>query len=104
MSDFWNGHHRVKSEGDTLFPGDLKPLPLPERFPSVEEAVEALFEVGYVVFPGILSSLEVAELRHRMDAMYILPKGESRLRDGHYDFDYRTAFELGDDPYRYFHW
>ena len=69
MSDFWNGHHRVKSEGDTLFRGDLKPLPRPECFPSVAEAVEALFEVGYVVFPGTLNSIEVAELRRRMDAM-----------------------------------
>ncbi len=39
-----------------------------------------------------------------VDAMYVLPKGESRLRDGLYDSDYRTDFELGDDPYRYFRW
>jgi hypothetical protein len=37
-----------------------------------------------------------------VDAMYLLPKGESRLRVGLYDVDYRTDFELGDDPYRYF--
>ena len=69
MTDFWNGHHTVKVEGDTLFRGELRPVPLPEHFPTVDEAIEALFEVGYVVFPGVLRSSEVTELRARMDAM-----------------------------------
>ena len=69
MDDFWNGHHTVKTEGDTLFRGELKALPRPERFPSAEEAVAALFENGFVVFPGVLNLEEVGALRARMDAM-----------------------------------
>jgi hypothetical protein len=75
-----NGHHTVKSEGDTRFRGELKPLPLPDRPPTTEEAVNALYEEGYVIFPALLNRDEVAELRRRMDAMgsqndddYIVP-------------------------------
>ena len=69
MTDFWNGHHTLKSEGDTLYRGEIQPLPLPDHFPTAEEAVTALFEDGYVTFPSVLSGGEVATLRARMDAM-----------------------------------
>jgi hypothetical protein len=66
---FWNGHHTVKSEGKTLFPGPLTCLPYPPMPPTVEEAIAALYEDGYVVFPRLLDAAGVALLRQRMDAM-----------------------------------
>lgn len=69
MENFWNGHHTVKVEGDTHFRGEMQPVPLPDHFPTVEEAVDALYTDGYVVFPGALNREEVATLRARMDAM-----------------------------------
>jgi len=81
-TDFWNGHHTVKVIGKTHFPGPLANLPYPDRPPTVDEAVAALYDDGYAVFPGLLSRAEVDELRARMDAMgsrndddYIVPGG-----------------------------
>lgn len=68
MSAENNGHHTVKVEGKTLFPGPLEALPYPERMPTTEEAVSALFDDGYVIFPGLLSKAEVAELKAGIDS------------------------------------
>lgn len=69
MDEFWNGHHTVKVEGKTFFPGPLTALPNPEHAPTTEEAVRAMYTDGFVIFPNLLNRDEVAELRTRMDAM-----------------------------------
>jgi hypothetical protein len=66
---FWNGHHTAKAFGDTLFTGPLENLPYPTGPVDIEAATRAMYTDGYVVFPGVLSAAEVAELRARMDAM-----------------------------------
>lgn len=66
---FWSGHHRAKSIGKTLFEGPLENLPYPAAPLDVEAAIRAMYEDGYVIFPGVLNRDEIAELRARMDAM-----------------------------------
>ncbi len=67
--EFFNGHHTVKVRGNTRFPGPLTALPLPDGPPDTETAVQAMYDDGYVIFPGLLNANGVALLRARMDAM-----------------------------------
>ena len=64
-----NGHHTVKTRGNTHPTAPILPLPYPTRTPTPEEAAEQLFTDGYAVFPGVLSRDEVALWKDRMDAM-----------------------------------
>lgn len=66
---FWNGHHRTKYFGSTRYHGELTNLPYPDGPVEVADAIQAMYADGYVIFPGVLSADEVAELRRRMDAM-----------------------------------
>ncbi|HVK04137.1 MAG TPA: phytanoyl-CoA dioxygenase family protein [Armatimonadaceae bacterium] len=67
--DFWNGHHRTKYFGKTRYDGELANLPYQAGPVEVGDAVRSMYSDGYVIFPGVLSAGEVAELRRRMDAM-----------------------------------
>jgi hypothetical protein len=66
---FWNGHNRAKYFGNTKYDGELKSLPCSASPVGIAAAVQAMYTDGYVIFPGVLSADEVAELRARMDAM-----------------------------------
>lgn len=62
-----NGHHLEKGGGDTLYRGPLENLPYPDHFPTPEEASSQMHTHGYVLFPGVLSRTEVADLRALMN-------------------------------------
>ena len=66
-SDIGNGHFRHRGRGNCDFNGELESLPMPVGTPSIEEAIEAMHEDGYVIFPGVLSRREVADLRAYYD-------------------------------------
>jgi hypothetical protein len=65
----WNGHFRSKNDGDTLYKGELQSLPYPTGPVSTADAIQAMYDDGYVIFPGVFSKDEVATLRARFDAM-----------------------------------
>jgi hypothetical protein len=66
---FQNGHHEHKSFGDTIFRGKLENLPYPDGPVDIDTAIQAMYTVGYVIFPGVLDAEEVAHMRALMDAM-----------------------------------
>ncbi len=81
MDSFWNGHLERRAVGDTMPKGTLEPLPRPETTPMIEDAIDAMYTDGYVLFPSVLDANEVAEMRDRIDAMgsrndedYVVPK------------------------------
>lgn len=61
-----NGHHSEKSGGKTLYEGVLENLPRAQTL-TTEQATAQMFTDGYVVFPGVLNTAEVAALRALMD-------------------------------------
>ncbi len=78
---FWNGHLTRRATGDTMHKGELNSLPYPDRTPDITEAIRAMYVDGYVIFPGVLNTNEVALMRERIDAMgsandedYVVPK------------------------------
>src|SRR5262245_6929783 len=66
---FQNGHHSEKLYGNTMFRGELKTLPYPDGPVDIDAAVRAMYTDGYVIFPGVLSADEVAQMRALMDGM-----------------------------------
>jgi hypothetical protein len=67
-STLGNGHFTYRSRGATFFEGEVENIPMPPAPVSTEEAVEAMFEDGYVIFRGVLNKAEVAEVRAMFDA------------------------------------
>ena len=66
--DVDNGHFRLRAKGKTIFEGELESLPMPSGPVTTEEAIAAMYEDGYVIFPGVLNREEVAALRAHYDA------------------------------------
>jgi hypothetical protein len=77
--DAGNGHFRHRSQGQTIYEGELENLPMPAGPVSTSEAAEAMYEDGYVIFPGVLDREQVANLRAHYDAQggpeekYVVP-------------------------------
>jgi hypothetical protein len=67
-STLGNGHFTYRARGATFFDGEYEGVPMPTTPVSTEEAVEAMFEDGYVIFRGVLNKQEVATLRAHFDA------------------------------------
>ena len=66
--DVGNGHFRYRARGQTIYEGELEGLPMPTGPVVVEDAIQAMNEDGYVIFPGVLNRQEVADLRAHFDA------------------------------------
>jgi hypothetical protein len=66
--DVGNGHFRHRAQGNTTYEGPLEGLPMPTGPVSIDDAIQAMYEDGYVIFPGVLNRQEVADLRAHYDA------------------------------------
>jgi hypothetical protein len=66
--DVGNGHFRYRNRGKTVYEGELESLHMPTGPVSTEDAIQAMYEDGYVIFPGVLNRQEVADLRAYYDA------------------------------------
>ena len=92
----WNGHFREKALGRTTYDGELENLPMPTGPVSVPDAIEAMYEDGYVIFPNVFSKEEVAQFKARFDAMggpdekYVVPK---------WCFNKQLGLDLQNDPF-----
>jgi ectoine hydroxylase-related dioxygenase (phytanoyl-CoA dioxygenase family) len=60
------GHNENRAFGDTIYKGELPPLPYPERF-DPSEAIEGMHRDGYCIIPSLLSKEEVQHYRTKMD-------------------------------------
>jgi hypothetical protein len=54
---------------DTTYRGVVDALPVPTRMPTAEEGAQAMFDDGYVQFPGLFSTAEVSALRDWIDSL-----------------------------------
>ena len=90
-----NGHFRHRSRGRTVYEGELENLPMPVGPVSTQEAVEAMYEDGYVIFPGVLSRAEVADLRTCYDG-----KGgpDAQYEVKNWCFNKQLALDFPNDP------
>jgi ectoine hydroxylase-related dioxygenase (phytanoyl-CoA dioxygenase family) len=66
--DIENGHFRYRTRGQTIYEGKLENLPMPTGPVSSADAIEAMYEDGYVIFRGVLDRQQVADLRAHFDA------------------------------------
>jgi hypothetical protein len=92
----WNGHFRSKGTGKTDYDGELESLPIPRAMPTADEAFEAMYEDGCVIFPGVFNKDEVARLRAKLDSMggpdekYDMPK---------WCFNKHLGLDVQNDPF-----
>jgi hypothetical protein len=94
-TEIGNGHFRLRSKGATTYEGELESLPMPTGPVSVSSAIEAMYEDGYVIFPGVLSRQEVADLRAHYDAQ---GGDDSKYEMPNWCFNKQLGLDFPNDP------